>query len=237
MRAVGSRRFIVKKRHALSMLVALGLAVAAGTAVADSTPVGRLPAGPTRTVSAAPGTTFRITLPAPAVAGGVWRVARAYDSEVVRQVGEGDSGRGVWLSYRAVAPGTTTIVMALTRGETARAFAARRFRVVVAGGPAGGRDCPAGLLPLTANPVGPSVAAALATLDRGTRPQVTGALVARTDIQRGPQVRARCGMRAWQRTVVVYVTERALLPSESAAQRVLFVGRTTAGYRVWQRAR
>jgi hypothetical protein len=81
------------------------------------------------------------------------------------------------------------------------------------------------------------VTAALATLDRRTRPQVTGALVARTDIRRGPQVRARSGTRAWRRTVVVYVTERALLPSESAAQRVLFVGRTADGDRVWQRAR
>jgi hypothetical protein len=40
----------------------------------------------------------------------------------------------------------------------------------------------------------------------------------------------------WQRTVVVYITDRALLPSQSAAQRVLFVGRTDAGYRVWLRA-
>jgi hypothetical protein len=39
----------------------------------------------------------------------------------------------------------------------------------------------------------------------------------------------------WQRTVVVYVTDRAFLPAQSASQRIVFVGRTAAGYRVWQR--
>ena len=38
------------------------------------------------------------------------------------------------------------------------------------------------------------------------------------------------------RTVVVYITDRALLPAQSASQRVLFVGRTSDGWRVWQRA-
>jgi hypothetical protein len=43
-------------------------------------------------------------------------------------------------------------------------------------------------------------------------------------------------VKTWRRTVVVYVVDRAFLPSQSASQRVLFVGRTRAGYRVWQRA-
>ena len=33
-----------------------------------------------------------------------------------------------------------------------------------------------------------------------------------------------------------YVLDRAFLPAESAAQRVLFVGRTSDGYRIWARA-
>ena len=52
----------------------------------------------------------------------------------------------------------------------------------------------------------------------------------------GPQAKARCGTKVWRRTVVVYIVDRAFLPAQSASQRVLFVGRTHAGYRVWERA-
>ena len=65
---------------------------------------------------------------------------------------------------------------------------------------------------------------------------MTAALVAPADAGRGPQAKAQCGAAVWRRTVVVYITDRALLPAQSASQRVLFVGRTSAGYRVWQRA-
>ncbi len=41
-------------------------------------------------------------------------------------------------------------------------------------------------------------------------------------------------MRVWQRTVVVYVTARAMLPSQSLSQGVYFVGRFANGYPVWQ---
>jgi hypothetical protein len=41
-------------------------------------------------------------------------------------------------------------------------------------------------------------------------------------------------LRAWRRTVVVYVTERASLPAQSASQRVFFVGRFEADYKVWR---
>jgi hypothetical protein len=174
---------------------------------------------------------FTATLPKAAVAGRVWRVARAYDAQVVRQVGEGESKNGIWVSFRAVAPGKTNVVFALTRGETSRAYAARTFRFTV-----GASGCPQGLLPLTANPIGPAVTAALVGDAPKNRPQVTGAMIASSDTARGPQVKTQCGTQVWQRTVVVYITDRALLPSQSAAQRVLFVGRTDAGYRVWLRA-
>ena len=65
---------------------------------------------------------------------------------------------------------------------------------------------------------------------------MTAAAIASRDAERGPQVKAECGAQVQARTVVVYITDRALLPSQSASQRVLFVGRTSAGYRVWKRA-
>lgn len=94
---------------------------------------------------------------------------------------------------------------------------------------------PRGLLPLTgANPIGPATAAALRFSTSANRPQVVGAQFAVADRQRGPQARFACGTRVWQRTVVVYVRDRAFLPALSASSRVYFVGRFRSGYRVWQ---
>jgi len=94
---------------------------------------------------------------------------------------------------------------------------------------------PRGLLPLTGtNPIAASVAAALRYEKPTYRPQVRGATLAIEDPGRGPQAKFSCGTRVWQRTVVVYVLDRAMLPAESAAQRVYFVGRFHDGYRVWQ---
>lgn len=214
-------------------LVAAGSLAAA--ALSTAPPVGSLPPGPVQTVKSAVGKSFTVTLPKPDAAGRTWRVARAYDARVVRQVAEGTKANGaIWVSYRAVAPGNTNVVYALTRGETARAFAARTFRVVVS--PRTATACPTSLLPLTANPIGPAVTAALVSEQAKNRPQVTAAAIASHDTQRGPQVKAQCGSRVQQRTIVVYITDRALLPSESLSQRVFFVGRTSAGYQVWERA-
>ena len=94
---------------------------------------------------------------------------------------------------------------------------------------------PRGLLPIGGvNPIGAAVTAALRYEQRASRPQVRAALLATADRQRGPQARFSCGTRVWQRTVVVYILERAMLPAQSASQRVYFVGRFRAGYRVWQ---
>jgi CelD/BcsL family acetyltransferase involved in cellulose biosynthesis len=215
------------------MTSAAGLAASA--ALSSAPPVGALPNGPTKAVSLAGGATFTATLPKAAVAGRVWRIARAYDAAVVREVREGESKRAVWVTFRAVAPGTTTVVFALTRGETAHAYAARSFRLVVAKRRASASGCPRDLLPLTANSIGPAVVAALIDDSAKNRPQVTRAAIAPEDAQRGPEAKARCGATVWRRTVVVSITDRALLPSQSLSQRVLFVGRTPAGYRVWRR--
>jgi hypothetical protein len=73
-----------------------------------------------------------VTLPRPSIKGGVWRVARPYDSRVVRQVGERTLVSGaVRVSFRTIRPGSSRVVFALTRGETAHAFAARIFRFTV----------------------------------------------------------------------------------------------------------
>ena len=93
---------------------------------------------------------------------------------------------------------------------------------------------PRGLLPLTANPIGPSAQAALRYAKRSADPQVVRAELATIDHQRGAEAKYDCGTRVWRRTVVVYVTVRALLPSESLSQNVFFVGRFKRGYHVWQ---
>ena len=94
---------------------------------------------------------------------------------------------------------------------------------------------PRGLLPLAgANPIGPATAAALRYSKATSRPQVVSAVLATMDRSRGGQAKFSCGARVYRRTVVVYVTDRAALPSQSLSQRVFFVGRFRSGYRVWQ---
>jgi hypothetical protein len=94
---------------------------------------------------------------------------------------------------------------------------------------------PRGLLPLTdTNPIGAATTAAIRYGQTTSRPQVRAAMLAIDDSQRGPQAKYSCGVRAWERTIVVYVLDRASLPAQSASQRVYFVGRFKSGYHVWQ---
>jgi hypothetical protein len=90
------------------------------------------------------------------------------------------------------------------------------------------------LLPLTPNSVGLAATAALRDTRPADRPQVAVADLATADRGRGPEAKFACGTRVWRRTVVVYVTLRAFLPSASLSERVVFVGRLRSGYRVWQ---
>jgi hypothetical protein len=95
--------------------------------------------------------------------------------------------------------------------------------------------CPKKLVSLTlTNPIAPATTAALRATKQPGRPQVTSALLATADKHRGGQAKAACGTSVWERTVVVYITDRALLPSQSLSQRVFFVGRFKNGFRVWQ---
>jgi hypothetical protein len=93
---------------------------------------------------------------------------------------------------------------------------------------------PRGLLPLTANPIGPATAAALRLTNGASRPQVVSADLATVDRERGGEAKYECGTRVWRRTVVVYITLRAFKNSASLAEKVFFVGRFRTGYRVWQ---
>jgi hypothetical protein len=93
---------------------------------------------------------------------------------------------------------------------------------------------PQHLLPLTKNSIGPAAAAALRREPASASPRVVSADLATDDHQRGPGAKFECGARVWRRTVVVYITLRAFLPSASLSERVDFVGRFKGGYRVWQ---
>jgi hypothetical protein len=78
-----------------------------------------------------PGQLIAVALPrAKQGSGLVWRVARAYNSRIVRQVSEGDLGANVVLVYRVVGRGDTSLVFALTRGDSSsKAVKAATYRV------------------------------------------------------------------------------------------------------------
>lgn len=114
-----------------AVLAALAAAlVSVAIARADATPVGPLPAGKTQTILVQKGELVAMALPH-RPNGRVWRVARAFDSRVLRQVSEADVGASVVVVFKAVATGKATVVFGLTRGETAKAFDARRYVVQV----------------------------------------------------------------------------------------------------------
>jgi hypothetical protein len=76
------------------------------------------------------GLLFAIALPRPA-AGLTWRGARLSDATVARPLDEGELNHNIVFTYRAGETGTTTVVYALTRDETAKAFQARYFKITV----------------------------------------------------------------------------------------------------------
>jgi hypothetical protein len=117
------------------LLTALFLTAALGAcgavAFADSTPVGPLPAGPTAKIDVQHGELVAFALPRRA-AGRVWRVARPFDGNVLRQVSEANVGASVVLVFRARHVGRATVSLALTKGDaSARALESRRYAVRV----------------------------------------------------------------------------------------------------------
>jgi hypothetical protein len=112
-------------------LGALGAAaILAATASASAPPVGPLPAGPVQRITTQRGQLVAIALPH-AANGRNWRLARPINPAVLREVSEADVGANVVVVYKTFARGSVTVSYALTRGERAHAYAARRFIVVV----------------------------------------------------------------------------------------------------------
>jgi hypothetical protein len=113
----------------LSVLAAIG--VSAAVALADSTPVGSLPVGPAATIDVQHGELVALALPRRS-AGRVWRLARPFDANVLRQVSEANVGGSVVLVFRAKGAGLTTVSIALTKGDAStKALESRRFHVRV----------------------------------------------------------------------------------------------------------
>jgi hypothetical protein len=96
----------------------LALAIAAA-AHADSTPVGPLPAGPVSTITTSPNQLVAVALPHASTQSGLaWRIARRHDSRIVRQISEADVGANVVVVFKVVGLGNTSLVSALTHGDT-----------------------------------------------------------------------------------------------------------------------
>ena len=126
---------LFSKYRTVAPIAAAVVAVAAAATFvtagrADSPPVGALPSGPTSIIQTQKGQLVAFALPK-RPAGRVWRIARTFNSSVVRQVTEGNVGNTVVLVFKATGRGTTTVVFGLTRGETSKAFESRRFTVTV----------------------------------------------------------------------------------------------------------
>jgi len=114
----------------LVLVAAAALAGGAGATRHSAPPVGPLPAGPTSTIQTQKGELVAVALPSRS-GGKVWRVARAFDSKVLQQVSEANVGSSVALVFKAKGSGSTALVFALTKGETAKAYESRRFVVTV----------------------------------------------------------------------------------------------------------
>ena len=124
-----TRRTRLRATAALVALAAVAIMPAA--APADSEPVGPLPKPSVTTVSTTKGSLVSVSLRARKPSTGlVWRVARALDTRVVRQVAEADVGPAVVLVFEVVGRGRASITLALTRGEASgKALQAVRYDI------------------------------------------------------------------------------------------------------------
>ena len=113
-----SRSSIKALIFTLAIAAAVACASAAVAAQKDSTPVGPLPAGPTSAVATQRCELVAVALPH-RTGGRVWRIARPFDTRVIRQVGEADVGTAVVLTFKATGKGSAVLRFGLTKGETA----------------------------------------------------------------------------------------------------------------------
>jgi hypothetical protein len=124
----GTHRLIALLALAAALTIGLATIAVAGTAAAP--PVGPLPNGPTSTIQTQVGQLVAFALPHDKK-GRSWRVARSINSAVLVQVTESDVGPTVVLVFKAKGKGTANVSFALTLGERAKAYEARRFVVNV----------------------------------------------------------------------------------------------------------
>jgi hypothetical protein len=114
----------------IAVLAALAAALVLVVPVhATAPPVGPLPKGPVTTILTSKGSLVSVALPSRA--GKSWRLARAVNAKVLVEVNEANVGSNVVVIYRATGRGSARVVYALTRGETAKAFASATFNVRV----------------------------------------------------------------------------------------------------------
>ncbi len=119
----------MRYRLALSLVVCLA-AVLAAPALASAPPVGPLPPGPVTTVTIKKGELLAVALPRQQASSGlVWRLARPVNAKVARQVAEADVDPSVVVVFKIVGTGQATIVFAATKGETAKAYQSRTYKV------------------------------------------------------------------------------------------------------------
>jgi hypothetical protein len=118
-------------RFALAVAIAgVALAVPAVIASASAPPVGPLPKGPVTSIQVQHGLLFAIALPRPN-APYVWRGARPSDPNVARPLEDAEVSGNIVILYKAVKAGKTSLVYALTKGETEKAYKAETFKVTV----------------------------------------------------------------------------------------------------------
>lgn len=118
------------RRIRARVLVVLASMACVATASASAPPVGPLPKGTTTTVSA-PAQSYVAVALNRGQSGLVWRVARAYDPNVVVEKVERNIGDlTIWV-FQTVRPGSTTVRFALTNGERPKAYQAARYRILV----------------------------------------------------------------------------------------------------------
>jgi hypothetical protein len=106
-------------RNHVPVLVVAVFFGAAVSAQASVTPVGPLPAGPVSSTTTETGQLVAIALPHTRQGDGYsWRIARRFDSHVVREISEADVGTNTVLVFDVVGRGDTALVFALTRGDS-----------------------------------------------------------------------------------------------------------------------
>ena len=113
----------------IALMLAAGALTLATTALAAAPPVGPLPPGPTTKISVTKGELFAVALPG--VPGRSWRLKGGYNPRLVHELSEANVGSSIVIVFKAAGHGTTKLAYGATRGETAKAYAAKRFTITV----------------------------------------------------------------------------------------------------------